>query len=121
VAFPHRFSDGLHLLYALLHCTSSTTICSDEQWFYRAPESPRWLAKVGRHDECLATLAALENTTVEDEQVLRTYRGILGVLAAEQQGGFSFRELTTHGKSQNFRRTAIGMLSQCFQQITGIK
>ena len=90
-------------------------------WFFQAPESPRWLAKKGYYPECLATLAALENTNVDDPEVLRTFRGICDVLAAEAQGGFRFSELTTNGKAQNLRRTAIGCLSQVFQQITGIK
>jgi len=88
--------------------------------YFQAPESPRWLAKKGRHAECLATLAALRDTTVDDPEILKTFRGICDVLAAEDQGAFAFKEMFTNGKAQNFRRTMIGMLSQWFQQITGI-
>ena len=87
----------------------------------QAPESPRWLAAHGRHAECLATLAKLDDKPIDHPEVLQTFRGICDSIAAETAGSFALRELFTHGKTQNFRRTAIGMLSQCFQQITGIK
>ena len=85
------------------------------------PESPRWLASKGRYPETLAVLAALDGKSVDDKSVLRTFQGICDAVQAEKAGAFSFRELFHHGKGQNFRRTLIGILAQCFQQISGIK
>ena len=66
-------------------------------------------------------LSALENEPVDSHKVMKTYQGICDAIAAEEAGGFSFRELTKGGKTQNFRRTMLGILAQCFQQISGIK
>jgi hypothetical protein len=66
-------------------------------------------------------LAALDNTTVHNEKVLKTFGGIADAVAAEQAGGFAMKELFTHGRTQNFRRMMLGVLAQCFQQISGIK
>lgn len=90
-------------------------------YLFRLPESPRWLASKGRHAESLAVLAALDSKPVDDPKVIQTWHGICHAVAAEEAGGFSFGELLTHGKSQNFRRTLLGILAQCFQQISGIK
>lgn len=88
---------------------------------FRLPESPRWLAAKGMHAEALSVLAALDSTSVDDPKVLRTWHGICDAVATEAAGGFSFGELLHHGKRQNFRRTLLGILAQCFQQISGIK
>lgn len=84
---------------------------------FRLPESPRWLVAKGRHEEALAVLAALEGTTVDDPEVRQTHRAIIDAVSQER---FSFRSLFTGGRSQNFRRTLLGCLSQMFQQISGI-
>jgi hypothetical protein len=47
---------------------------------------------------------------------------LLGYDAVSQSAGdFALKELFTHGKSQHFRRMLLGVLAQCFQQISGIK
>lgn len=76
---------------------------------FRLPESPRWLAAKGKNAESLAVLAALSNTTVDDQEVMNTFHGITDTLAAENSGSFKFSEIFTHGKSQHFRRTLLGM------------
>jgi hypothetical protein len=38
----------------------------------------------------------------------------------ERKNKASLKELFKHGRSQNFRRVALGVVIQCFQQITGI-
>ena len=91
------------------------------QYLFRLPESPRWLAAKGKNAEALAVLAALADTDVEDREVLRTFHGICDAVATEQSTGLSFKVLTSHGKGQYFRRTMLGVLAQCFQQISGIK
>jgi hypothetical protein len=89
-------------------------------WIFRLPESPRWLASKGRHAECLAILAALDGKSVDDPHVLKTWQGIVDAVS-QSAGDFALKELFTHGKSQHFRRMLLGVLAQCFQQISGIK
>lgn len=87
---------------------------------FRLPDSPRWLVAQGRHAEAIAVLAALDNTTVDDPEVRQTFHGILDAVAQENPGSFSVKELLHNGKQQHFRRTLLGALAQCFQQISGI-
>lgn len=88
------------------------------------PESPRWLAKHGRDAEALAVISALEDKDYRSESVQLTYHGIREAIAAETRNGSSdksaLREVFTNGRSQNFRRAFLGVVNQCFQQITGI-
>lgn len=89
-------------------------------WVFRLPESPRWLVGQDRHAEAIAVLAALDGKPVDDQEVLDTWKGIVDS-AAQMEGEYSFRELFTHGRTQHFRRMALGVLVQCFQQISGCK
>lgn len=41
------------------------------------PFSPRWLAMVGRNEQCLITLARIRGSTVEDSEIVEEYQGIL--------------------------------------------
>ncbi|KAI0720264.1 general substrate transporter [Cerioporus squamosus] len=87
------------------------------------PESPRWLAKHGRNAEALAVISALDGKPPSDAGVMQTYHGIREAIAAETQFGSDatpLREVFTGGRSQNFRRAFLGVVIQCFQQITGI-
>ncbi|KAH8118587.1 general substrate transporter [Phellopilus nigrolimitatus] len=91
------------------------------------PESPRWLVKHGRNAEALAVISALDDKDIYDKDVQRTFIGIQEAIEAEGgEAGFeagsatSLSELFTHGRSQNFRRAALAVTAQCFQQITGI-
>ncbi|KAI0771581.1 general substrate transporter [Trametes elegans] len=87
------------------------------------PESPRWLAKHGRNAEALAVISALDGKPITDPQVQQTYHGIREAISAESQftsDKTPLRELFTNGRSQNFRRAALGVVVQCFQQISGI-
>lgn len=87
---------------------------------FKLPDSPRWLVAKGRYAEAVAVLAALDNTSVDDPEVRRTFHGIVDAAMQESKAAFSVRELTTHGKTQHFRRTVLGFLAQMFQQISGI-
>ncbi|KIK92786.1 hypothetical protein PAXRUDRAFT_829626 [Paxillus rubicundulus Ve08.2h10] len=83
------------------------------------------LVKHGRHAEALAVISAMEDKPISDAHVQRTYYGILEAVAVEFSGTSggdktSLRELLTGGRSQNFRRTAIAVVCQMFQQLTGI-
>ncbi|KAI0352978.1 general substrate transporter [Trametes cingulata] len=87
------------------------------------PESPRWLAKHGRNAEALAVISALDGKPYTDPDVQQTYHGIREAIAAEAHFGSDaspLREVFTNGRSQNFRRAFLGVVVQCFQQITGI-
>lgn len=42
-------------------------------------------------------------------------------LNAQSVGDFALKELLTHGTTQHFRRTMLGVLAQAFQQLSGIK
>ncbi|OSD04385.1 general substrate transporter [Trametes coccinea BRFM310] len=87
------------------------------------PESPRWLAKHGRNAEALAVISALDGKPHTDAGVQQTYHGIREAIAAEAHFGSDsspLREVFTNGRSQNFRRAFLGVVVQCFQQITGI-
>ncbi|KAI0033759.1 general substrate transporter [Vararia minispora EC-137] len=87
------------------------------------PESPRWLAKQGRDVETLAVLAALEDKPYTDPEVQQTYHAIRETLCVEENSARrtdNLRVLFTHGPRQNFRRAALAVTVQCFQQITGI-
>ncbi|CDO76544.1 hypothetical protein BN946_scf184982.g3 [Trametes cinnabarina] len=87
------------------------------------PESPRWLAKHGRDAEALAVISALDGKPHTDATVQQTYHGIREAIAAESHLGNDsspLREVFTNGRSQNFRRAFLGVVVQCFQQITGI-
>ncbi|KAH8106089.1 general substrate transporter [Cristinia sonorae] len=87
------------------------------------PESPRWLAKEGRDIEALAVICALEDKPYDDPSVQQTYLGIREAVAMESGVGLHrspVREIFTGGRPQNFRRAFLGVVNQCFQQITGI-
>ncbi|WWC66761.1 uncharacterized protein I206_100666 [Kwoniella pini CBS 10737] len=107
-----RFPIAFQILLAAIMIVS--------MYAFKLPESPRWLAAKGKYAECLAVLAALEGTSVDDKKVMSTFNGICDAISAEQAGGFGFRELFTNGRGQNFRRMLLGVTAQCFQQICGI-
>ncbi|KAH7924024.1 general substrate transporter [Leucogyrophana mollusca] len=100
------------------------------------PESPRWLVKHGRSAEAMAVISALEDRPPSDSEVKRTFHAIREAVVIEDLSGSdvdidnkgfkktsgksSLRSIFTNGRSQNFRRATLGVVNQCFQQITGI-
>ncbi|KAG1724917.1 general substrate transporter [Suillus lakei] len=84
------------------------------------PESPRWLVKRGRNAEAMAVISAMEDKPPSDPEVRRTYYGIREAVAVETSSQGSLRELTTGGRTQNFRRTVIAVVFMMMQQLTGI-
>ncbi|KAI0321836.1 general substrate transporter [Amylostereum chailletii] len=86
------------------------------------PESPRWLVKHGRDQEALAVMSALDDKPHTHDDVQLLYYGIRDTVIAEESGAkqTDLRALLTGGPKQNFRRAALGVVVQCFQQITGI-
>lgn len=45
-------------------------------WYYRCPESPRWLVAQNRHEEAIAVLAALSAKPVDDPEIIKTWHGM---------------------------------------------
>ncbi|KAI9367005.1 general substrate transporter [Aspergillus egyptiacus] len=85
------------------------------------PDSPRWLIMQGRHTEARDVMARLLDQGDYDAEVEQELRNINDALAAQSKGGtFRYRELLTNGPSQNFRRAALAVVAQFFQQIVGI-
>ena len=87
---------------------------------YFLPESPRWLVSVGKHVEALSVISALDDKPITNVDVQRTYIGIHEAIAAESQFAHAgFGEILKGGRSQNWRRATLGIVSQMFQQISG--
>lgn len=90
---------------------------------YAADRDTGRLAREGRSAEAMEVLCALEDKAHDHPSVQQTFRGIQDAVAAERRSprdGFPLRHVFTGGPNQNFRRVALGVVSQCFQQITGI-
>jgi hypothetical protein len=75
--------------------------------------------KHGRNAEAMAIISAMEDKPPSDPEVQRTYYGIREAVAVETSSQ-GMRELITGGRSQNFRRTTIAVVSMMMQQLTGI-
>ena len=87
---------------------------------YFLPESPRWLVSVGKHTEALSVISALDDKPITNVDVQRTYVGIHEAIAAESQfASAGMGEVLKGGRSQNWRRALLGVVSQMFQQISG--
>lgn len=114
LAIPRCFSMSFHIRHVSIYTYSRISAHLHRlfaMWFCRAPESPRWLASKGRHEESIAVLAALQNAPVDDHEVLRTWTGIVE-LNAQSVGDFAIKELFTNGPAQHFRRTMLGIAAQ---------
>ncbi|TVY17485.1 High-affinity glucose transporter [Lachnellula arida] len=81
------------------------------------PESPRWLAKVGREQEAVAILADIQaGGNVNDPLVLAEWDEITTILAAEREGQQGWRRFIKNGM---WRRTFAGCSVQAWQQLSG--
>jgi hypothetical protein len=76
--------------------------------------------KHGRNAEAMAVISAMEDKPPSDPEVRRTYYGIREAVAVETSSRGTLRELTTGGRSQNFRRATIAVVLMMMQQLTGI-
>jgi hypothetical protein len=78
----------------------------------------------------MAVISDLEDKPISDPGVQQTFHAIKEAVELEEgttvdvvdgkhhpAGKASLRELTTGGRSQNFRRVALGVVIQCFQQV----
>ncbi|KNG50778.1 sugar transporter-like protein [Stemphylium lycopersici] len=85
------------------------------------PDSPRWLVMRGRYTEARLLLARLAGADVNSDEVDTELTNIKDALEAQSKDGpFKMKELLHNGPSQNLRRTLLGVVSQFFQQISGI-
>lgn len=84
------------------------------------PETPRWLMRHDRHEEAKEVIAALEDSTVDDPEVIRLALDIQYAIHEESKGGpFKLKELFSGGKISNRRRTALTVAVELMQQFTG--
>lgn len=77
------------------------------------PRSPRWLAKVGRDQEAIQTLANIQaDGNVDDPLVIAEWNEISVTLAAEREAGKGWRKFARNGM---WKRTLAGMSVQAWQ------
>lgn len=95
------------------------------------PYSPRWLAMVDRHDECLTSLCKLRNLPASDSRIQTEFKSIIAekeyqraIKARNHPGAtglkleaLEWRDLLTR---KMWRRTVVGVGVAFFQQFSGI-
>lgn len=95
------------------------------------PYSPRWLALVGRNDECMASLCKLRGLSAEDARVQKEYKGIIAevefgrMMQEKEHPGVTGMKLEVLSWLELFqpkmwRRTAVACGACFFQQFSGI-
>ncbi|KAI1253095.1 hypothetical protein MGN70_005303 [Eutypa lata] len=81
------------------------------------PRSPRWLAKVGREEEAIQTLADIQaGGNKDDPLVIAEWEEIYTVLVAEREAARGWRKFVSNGM---WKRTLAGMSVQAWQQMSG--
>lgn len=83
------------------------------------PESPRWLARKDRWDDCLGTLALVHGKGDSNSPfVLKEYEEIKEMCEFERlNADVTYRELF---KPEMINRTHIGVFTQIWSQLTGM-
>lgn len=77
------------------------------------PRSPRWLAKVGREQEAIQTLANIQaHGNVNDPLVVAEWEEIVTTMRAEREAGRGWRKFVKKGM---WKRTLAGMSVQAWQ------
>ncbi|CAI4532784.1 BAM_G0021050.mRNA.1.CDS.1 [Saccharomyces cerevisiae] len=83
------------------------------------PESPRYLAEVGKIEEAKRSIAVSNKVAVDDPSVLAEVEAVLaGVEAEKLAGNASWGELFAT-KNKIFQRLIMGAMIQSLQQLTG--
>jgi len=87
------------------------------------------LLKSGQSARAMAVISALEDKPPEDRKVQQIFHAIKEAVELEEGDSLdvegkgkrskktSLKELFSGGRSQNFRRVALGVVIQCFQQV----
>lgn len=83
------------------------------------PESPRWLVRQSRDSEARAVVAALRDTTIQDETVGAEIAGIEMSLEQSSNAQTSLKSLLEMGEDKLLYRFSICILLQFFQQMSG--
>ncbi|KAI0471739.1 general substrate transporter [Xylariaceae sp. FL0804] len=83
------------------------------------PESPRWLLTKERHEEASTVLAALNGKHRQDEDITTQMTFINDAIRVAGAGQTKYKDLTTGGPTQHFRRMLLGAGSQMMQQLSG--
>ncbi|PLW48601.1 hypothetical protein PCASD_03437 [Puccinia coronata f. sp. avenae] len=103
-----RMPIALQIVFAVIIMSTVLTL----------PESPRWLVKKGQIQharEVFASLDGVDENHPSVEKLLKQVEDSVSNCSAPR-----FMDVFTNGKSRNFQRTTLAVVSQCFQQISGI-
>lgn len=103
-----RMPIALQIVFAVIIMSTVLTL----------PESPRWLVKKGQIQhakEVFASLDGVDENHPSVEKLLKQVEDSVSNCSAPR-----FLDVFTNGKSRNFQRTTLAVVSQCFQQISGI-
>ena len=105
-----RFPVAFQILFAILVTGGALML----------PESPRWFVMQGHDEHALEVLAALNDSTIDSDDVLADFNLMKADLKSlEGVQASNWKVLFTGGKTQNFQRMMIGCSGQFFQQFTG--
>lgn len=84
------------------------------------PESPRWLILKDREEEAQKVISDLHDLPEDHPEVLVNLQEIRTAQELASRGGpFSYKELFSGGKLQNWRRTTLTVVVMVMQQFTG--